>query len=382
MLACGVSFCQFSEIPLLTEFAAMAVKKSSIVLDERSKNILVVIIKLYIATGQPVGSRTLSKHYKEKLSPATMRNIMSDLEEAGYLTHPHTSAGRVPTDKGYRFYADSIIDQAKLSKSDELTINRSLLDSKIDSAEEFMERTSQLLSQISGNVGIVISPSPAQDILQHMEFVKLSEGRILVITVSRSGIVRDKVVRVDAHFTQEELDKTARFVLTNFKGMTLQEICNEILKKMSEEQMLYERLLQNSILLCNLALSSGDTKAEVYVDGTSTILSKPDFTDDTERMRELFKIYEEKKKLLKVLHEYLTESTVSGVCIRIGSENNIPSMHTCAIITSPYVYGNNAFGGVGVVGPMRMEYARLITVVNYIARVFERVLSNDSSLTK
>lgn len=360
----------------------MAVKKSSIVLDERSKNILIVIIKLYIATGQPVGSRTLSKHYKEKLSPATMRNIMSDLEEAGYLTHPHTSAGRVPTDKGYRFYADSIIDQAKLSKSDELTINRSLLDSKIDSAEEFMERTSQLLSQISGNVGIVISPSPAQDILQHMEFVKLSEGRILVITVSRSGIVRDKVVRVDAHFTQEELDKTARFVLTNFKGMTLQEICNEILKKMSEEQMLYERLLQNSILLCNLALSSRDTKAEVYVDGTSTILSKPDFTDDTERMRELFKMYEEKKKLLKVLHEYLTESTVSGVCIRIGSENNIPSMHTCAIITSPYVYGNNAFGGVGVVGPMRMEYARLITVVNYIARVFERVLSNDSSLTK
>lgn len=359
----------------------MAVKKSSAVLDERSKNILIAIIKLYIATGQPVGSRTLSKHYKEKLSPATMRNTMSDLEEAGYLTHPHTSAGRVPTDKGYRFYADSIINQAKLSKSDELTINRSLLDSNIQSAAEFMERTSHLLSQISGNVGIVVSPSPAQDILQHMEFVKLGEGKILIITVSRSGIVRDKVVRVDSNFTQEELDKTARFVLANFKGMTLQGIRNEIMKSMSEEKALYDRLLQNTILLCNSALSSKDTQADVYVDGTSTILTKPDFTDDTERMRELFKIYEEKERLLKVLNEYLTESTISGVCIRIGSENNIPSMHTCAIITSPYVYGNNAFGGVGVVGPTRIEYARLITVVNYIARVFERVLSNDSSLT-
>lgn len=357
----------------------MAVKKSSFALDERSKNILIAIIKLYIATGQPVGSRTLSKHYKEKLSPATMRNIMSDLEETGYLTHPHTSAGRVPTDKGYRFYADSIINQAKLSKSDEMTINRFLLDPKMESAEELMERTSQLLSQISGNVGIVVSPSIAQDILQHIEFIKLGEGRILVITVSRSGIVRDKVVHVDSYFTQDELNSTARFVLTNFKEMTLQQIRNEILAKMSEEKALYDRLLQNAMLLCNSALSSRDTKAEVYVDGTSTILSKPDFTDDTERMRELFKMYEEKEKLLKVLNEYLTESTISGVCIRIGSENNIPSMRTCAIITSPYVYGNNAFGGVGVVGPTRIEYARLITVVNYIARVFERVLSDDGT---
>ncbi|MBL8148751.1 MAG: heat-inducible transcription repressor HrcA [Blastocatellia bacterium] len=358
----------------------MASKTESFVFDERSKSILLTIIKIHIATGQPVGSRTLSKQSREGLSAATIRNIMADLEEAGYLTHPHTSAGRIPTDKGYRFYADSIIKQAKISKSDEITINRWLLDSGVARAEEFMERTSHLLSEISGNVGIVISPPPAYDILQHLEFIKLSEGRVLVITVSRSGIVRDRVVHLDEVVTQDELDKTARYVLDNFEGMNLQSIRTEILKKMSEEKVLYDRLLQNAVLICNSSLANSDEQGQVYVDGTSTILTKPDFTDDTERLRELFKMYEEKGKLIKVLNEYLAESMPTGICIRIGAENQIPTMRNCAIITSAYNSGNNAVGGVVVVGPTRMEYARMITVVNYIARLFERVLSEENGL--
>jgi heat-inducible transcriptional repressor len=359
----------------------MTSKQGSFVFDERSREILLSIIKLYIATGQPVGSRTLSKQSREGLSAATIRNIMADLEEAGYLTHPHTSAGRIPTDKGYRFYADSILRQAKISKSDEMAINRSLLESNVNSAEELMERTSHLLSQISDNVGIVISPSPTQDILQHIEFIKLTDGRILVITVSRSGIVRDRVIRIDEELSQNDLDKTARYVIDNFKGFSLLAIRSEIVKRMSEEKALYDKLLCNTILLCNRSLSVNEDQGEVYVDGTSTILSKPDFADDTERMRALFKMYEEKGKLLKVLNEYLTESTLTGeVCIRIGSENNIPSMRACAIITSPYLYGDNVLGGVCVVGPTRIEYARMITIVNYIARLFERVLSEDHLL--
>jgi len=358
----------------------MTTKKETIVLDERSRNILLTIIKLHVATGEAVGSRTLSKQSKEGLSAATIRNIMADLEEAGYLTHPHTSAGRIPTDKGYRFYADSILLQARISKSDEIAINRSLLGSNMSSAAEFMERTSHLLSQISDNVGIVISPSPAHDIMQHIEFVKLTDGRILVITVSRTGLVRDRVVFIDEEFTQDDLNKTARYIVENFKGMSLLEIRSEIVKRMSEEKALYDRLLRNAILLCNRSLSQEEEQADVYVDGTSTILSKPDFADDTERMRALFKMYEEKGRLLKLLNECLVESVPTGVCIRIGSENNIPSMHSCAIITSPYNYGNSALGGVGVVGPTRMEYARMVTIVNYIARLFERVLSEDHHL--
>src|SRR5262249_50665219 len=174
----------------------MTSKLEPVVLDERSRSILLSIIKLHISTGGPVGSRTLSKQMKEGLSPATLRNIMADLEEAGYLTHPHTSAGRIPTDQSYRFYVENILRQARISKSDELAINRSLLGLQISGAGEFMERASHLLSQISDNVGIVVSPSPAQDILQHIEFVKLMDGRILVITVSRSGLVRDRVIHI------------------------------------------------------------------------------------------------------------------------------------------------------------------------------------------
>ena len=346
--------------------------------DQRSRDVLLSIVKLYIETGEPVGSRTLSKCYKENLSAATIRNIMADLEDGGYLTHPHTSAGRIPTDKGYRFYVDSILSEVRISKSDELAIRLSLLDTNMGSAVEFMERTSHLLSQISDNVGIVISPGLAHDVLQHMEFIKLPDGRILVITVSRSGVVRDRIVGLEESFTQDELDKTARYVVDNFKGMSLLAIRSEILKRMSEEKTLYDRLLQTAMLLCSRSLGE-DVSGQVYVDGTSTILSKPAFTD-AERMRGLFRMYEEKGKLLKILNECLVASSVTGVCVKIGSENNTPSLYNCAIITSPYSYGNSVIGGVGVVGPTRMEYARMITVVNYIARLFERVFSEDLRL--
>jgi heat-inducible transcriptional repressor len=351
-------------------------KKPEYIFDQRSRDILSSIIKLYIDTGQPVGSRTLSKISREKLSAATIRNIMADLEEAGYLTHPHTSAGRIPTDKGYRFYVDSILRQIRISKADESAIKLSLLTSTPQSAGEFMERTSQLLAQISDNVGIVIPPSLIQDLLQHIEFIKLSDNRILVIMVSRSGLVRDRVIRVDEDFTQDDLDRTARYVVENFKGLSLASVRAEIMRRMSEEKVLYDRLLCNAVLLCNPELSSNE-QTKVYVDGTSTILSKPDFAD-IERMRALFRMYDEKGKLLKILNEYLAESTDLGVSIRIGTENTMASLRGCTIITSAYTYGNSAIGGIGVVGPTRLEYARMITVVNYIARLFERVFSDDS----
>ncbi len=358
-------------------------KTQEFVFDQRSREILLSIIKMYVDTGEPVGSRTLSKYSKEKLSAATIRNIMADLEDAGYLTHPHTSAGRIPTDKAYRFYVDSILRQVKISKSDESAIKHSLLESEVSSATQFMERTSHLLSQMSNNVGIVVSPAIVQDILQHIEFLKLADGRILVIMVSRSGLVRDRVIRVEGDFSQAELDKTARYVTDNFKGLSLFAIRAEILKRMSEEKVLYDRLLQNAILLCNQGLED-EEQGKVYVDGTSTILTKPDFTD-TERLRGLFRMYEEKGKLLKILNECLAESTSTGIGIRIGAENNIPSLRNCTIITSPYTYGNNptsVVGGVAVVGPTRMEYARMITVVNYIARLFEKVFSEDRQINR
>ncbi len=346
-------------------------------LDERSTEMLALLIKTHIATGEPVGSRTISRLTREGLSPATVRNIISNLEEAGYLEQPHTSAGRVPSDKGYRFFVDHILEQTRLSQSDETAIQKVIFDAPYPGADRLMARASQLLSRLSESVGIVISPSMGHDIIRHIDFVRLSDGRILVITVSRAGIVRDRLVRIDEDLTQDELHRTANYVNANFSGICLFAIRRELLKRLSEEKALYDRLLQNAAKLCDSGLSENDQfeVAEVFVEGASNIVTKPDFTD-TEQMRELLGIFEEKSRLIKILNECVGPETQQIVTIRIGAENSLPSLHSCAVITSMYSYGDQVVGNLGIVGPVRMEYARTISVVNRVARSLEQVLTD------
>lgn len=344
-------------------------------LDGRSREMLAHLIRTHIATGEPVGSRTIAKLTREGLSSATVRNTISDLEEAGFLEQPHTSAGRVPTDKGYRFYVDHIIEQARLSESERDRIVRGMFSERWSSADHLLSRASHLLSEYSEGVGIVVSPNHAHEVIQHLEFVRLSDGRILVITVSRGGIVQDRIVRVPEAFTQEELDRTARYVNANFAGQTLPAIREELIRRMTEEKALYDRLLQNAVLLCEQGLSDDvNAQPDVYVDGTSNIIAKPDFAD-TERMRELFRMFDEKGRLVTLLTECVESAMRQSVAVRIGSENNIPSLHGCAVITSSYGFDQQVAGSLGVVGPMRMEYARTISIVNYVARLLERALS-------
>src|SRR5262245_1505427 len=194
-------------------------------IDDRSREMLALLIRTHITTGEPVGSRAISKLSSEGLSPATVRNIIADLEDAGYLEQPHTSAGRIPSDKGYRFYVDQILDQTRLSESEETAIQQGLLgeysDKNWTSPDQLMSRASHLLSQFSENVGIVISPNIAYDIIKHIDFVRLSDGRILVITVSRAGLVQDRLVRIDEDLNQDELNGAANYVNANFTGMSL-----------------------------------------------------------------------------------------------------------------------------------------------------------------
>src|SRR5215510_4662203 len=186
------------------------------VFDERPREILKLIIRSYITSGEPVGSRTLSKAMDSKLSPATIRNIMSDLEEAGYLSQPHTSAGRIPSEKAYRFYVDNLAESGRLSKSDERYISRMLYES--ESPEDVMSRASVVLSTISKNVGIVVAPPMAATVLKHIEFLDLTDGKILVIFVSTSGLLQRKLIRVNERFTQEELDRASRYLVEKFSG--------------------------------------------------------------------------------------------------------------------------------------------------------------------
>jgi heat-inducible transcriptional repressor len=348
--------------------------------DKRGRELLTLIIKAHLASGEPVGSRTISKMSSEGLSSATIRNVMADLEDAGYLEQPHTSAGRVPTDQGYRFYLDHIFEQTHISQDDEDTIQREMLSDNLPSADQIMARASHLLSNLSHSVGIVISPNISRDVIRHIEFVRISDGRILVITVSRAGLVQDRLVRATEDFSQDELDKTARYLNAHFTGMSLSAIHAELVRRMTEEKALYDRLLQNAILLCHRGLGrEEEVEPEVFVEGASNILSQREFAD-LERLRELLQVFEEKQRLIALLNECVSVEARPAVIVRIGSENNLPSLRGCAVVTASYRYGNQMTGNLGVVGPLRMEYARTINVVSYVASMLERVL-NDAPAT-
>src|SRR3982750_1857862 len=259
--------------------------------DARGQIILTAIINEHFVTGEPVGSKVLAARFANAtgLSSATIRNVMGELEEMGMLEQPHTSAGRVPTDKGYRFYVDNLLGVLSISNDDLHRIGGEfgLSDSElVDTPDRLMERTSQLLSALSNNVGIVVSPSLANDRLQHIEFVNLSENRILVVLVSAPNIVHNRIIRLKVSFSKEELERTANYLNAEFSGKSLAEIRAEIMTLMHEEKALFDKLLQTAVILCSESIEDEDMPGEVFVDGTSNMLSKSDFAD-LERLREL-----------------------------------------------------------------------------------------------
>ena len=355
--------------------------------DSRGQIILSAVINEHFITGEPVGSKTIAEKFANAsgLSSATIRNVMSELEDLGLLEHPHTSAGRVPTDKGYRFYVDNLLGVLSISNEDLHVISDEFGFSESDLSEtpdRLLQRTSQLLSSLSNNIGIVVSPSLANDRLQHIEFVNLSENRVLVVLVSAPNIVHNKIIRLKVPFTRDELERAARYLNTEFGGRSLSEIRTEILKLMHEEKTLFDKLLQTAVILCSQSIEDEeDQLGEVYVDGTPNILTKSDFAD-LERLRELLSTIGEKSRLMQILNECLTRDNPANgnVQIVIGSENSAPSLQNCSLITAPYRLGNNsAVGTLSVLGPTRIEYARMISIVSYVARILEKMIAKELS---
>jgi heat-inducible transcriptional repressor len=353
--------------------------------DARGQAVLSAIIKEHLRTGEPVGSRTISESFSGGAgwSSATIRNVMGELEEAGLVEQPHTSAGRIPTDKGYRFYVDHMVGDARLSRADLSAIDRTLGIVSGDANAQpnrLMERVSHLLSELSENVGIVVSPPMTDNRLEHIEFLPLSDGRILVVLVFASNVVQNKIIRIDDPLGQEELERAARYLNAEFSGKSLQAIRTEILAMMREEKALYDRLLRHAVLLFERSLEGDESETgDVYVDGASNILAKPDFSD-VERLRELFRTFEAKSRLVKILGECIAREPVFGdVHVVIGREHTAPSLQSCTLITTPYRLGEGqVIGTLGVVGPMRIEYARTMAMVNYIARLVERMLREEA----
>jgi heat-inducible transcriptional repressor len=352
--------------------------------DSRRQAVLSAVIEEHLITGDAIGSNTVSERFAHATgwSSATIRSVMCELEDVGLLEQLHTSAGRIPTDKGYRFYVDNMSDSTRLSKNDLRVIE------SIDFGNEararpdrLMEKASHVLSELSENVGIVVWPSLAENRLKHIRFMRLPDNRILVVLVSTSNIVHDKVITLDEEFSQEELDRTARYLNVEFGGKSLLAIRAEIIALMREEKALYDTVLRNAMLLCERSLQGEDAAdAEVYLDGASNILAKPEFSS-AEGMRELLRTFEAKSRLVKILNECVSGASADGdVTVVIGRENVATAMKRCAVITTSYRVGGDVSGTLGVVGPMRIEYGRMMAVVNYLGRFIERALLNEASL--
>jgi heat-inducible transcriptional repressor len=337
---------------------------------EREREILTAIVETFIATGEPVGSRTLARGNREGLSPATIRNVMSDLADSGYLEQPHTSAGRVPSTEAYRYYVEQLTGKARLSNDDENIIQESF--HGVSDVQEFMERTSHVLSLISRNVGVAVAMRGAKNALEHVYFSRLGDQKVLAVLVTRSGLVRDRVLRLD--LPQDDLDAAARFLNDNFRGWTMEAMRTELARRLEQERSEYDRLMTSVEQLYKQgALAADDGSQMVYVEGASNLVAGE---QDRERLQELLKTLEEKQKIVGLLGAYL-DAKQEAVRVVIGLDQTLPSMRNFVLIGAPARVGGEVMGSLAVIGPTRIDYQHTMTAVSYIARLFDKILNES-----
>jgi heat-inducible transcriptional repressor len=337
---------------------------------EREREILTAIVETFIATGEPVGSRTLARANREGLSPATIRNVMSDLADSGFLEQPHTSAGRVPSTEAYRYYVEQLSGKARLSNNDENIIQESF--HGVADVQEFMERTSHVLSLISRNVGVAVAVGGPKNALEHVYFSRLGDQKVLAVLVTRSGLVRDRVLRLD--LPQSDLDAAARFLNENFRGWTMEAMRIELARRLEQERSEYDRLMASVEQLYKQgALAADDGAQTVYVEGAANLVAGE---QDRERLQELLKTLEEKQKIVGLLGSYL-DAKQEAVRVVIGLDQTLPSMRNFVLIGAPARVGGEVMGSLAVIGPTRIDYEHTMTAVSYIARLFDKILNES-----
>nr|WP_321529734.1 heat-inducible transcriptional repressor HrcA [uncultured Desulfuromonas sp.] len=342
-------------------------------LNERSLSILEAIVEGHIASGEPMGSRTIARQQKMPLSPATVRNVMSDLEEMGYIISPHTSAGRIPTDKGYRFYVDTMLRVRNLSEAEQRNIDAFCQSDNLRT-QELLKKAGRILSSMSSYTGLVLAPRFDATIFRHIEFLPLSQGRLLVILVSRSGLVQNKVIELDGDMpSAHELEQIMNYLNSSLSGMTIQQVRSRLVEQMREEKARYDELMCHALALSTKVFDS-DMEDDVIIEGVSNVLNQPEFSD-IERMRRLFEAFEQKHHLIDLLDK---SQQAEGVQIYIGSQSEYQEFDGCSLITAKYTRGDQILGSLGVIGPSRMAYSQVVPVVDYTARLVSRVLQIES----
>ena len=341
-------------------------------LDERTQNILVAVVRNFIQTADPVGSRTISKRFDLGLSPATIRNVMADLEDLGFLEQPHTSAGRVPTDKAYRHYVDHIRN-VELPSPEDADIIARWYNPLAGDNEEMMTATSRLLSEVTHYAGVVLSTF-SSSIFKRIEFVKVRDRQVLAIFVMDTANVHNKLIMLDEELTQDELHKISNYLNHEFSGRPLRQIRQQVLERMHEEMAQYDDLAQQAM---NIGAKTFDetaaSESDIYLGGAVNIMDHPEFSTNVDRMKELFKAFEEKSRLIHILDRCLDEA---GINVIIGAETPFQDIQDCSFVTRTYAYDDRTVGVLGVVGPKRMVYPRIMALVNYTANIVSQKLTN------
>jgi heat-inducible transcriptional repressor len=335
-------------------------------LDSRARLLLKALVERYIADGQPVGSRTLSKASGLELSPATIRNVMSDLEDLGLIVSPHTSSGRIPTARGYRLFVDTMLT----TRHDPLSAAAQMARIAPDQPLKVISNAAHMLSSLSQFVGVVMAPRRTS-VFRHIEFLRLSEKRFLVIIVSPDGDVQNRVIFTEADYTQSQLMEASNFLNSHYAGMAIEEVRERLKNEVEALRGEIAALMQEAVLVSSEAIESRD---EVVVSGERNLLAVSDFSSDMGNLRKLFDLFEQKAQLMRLLD---VSSRAEGVRIYIGGESQVIPYQELSVVTAPYEVDGQVVGTLGVIGPMRMPYEKMIQIVDITSKLVSTALSHS-----
>lgn len=335
--------------------------------EKRSERILAAIVGEYIATGEPVGSRTVSKKNEIGLSSASVRNIMTDLTEAGYIIQPHVSAGRVPTDRGYRFYVDSMVQTRVLPPDEHATITALMKAAGLD-VRDLLRQSSAVLAGLSRQAGVVAA-TPVEQTFKTIEFIKIAQDRILVVLVSTTGLVQNKMIFDEDDLPQETLERYTRMLNDMLKDLDLREAREKIEQELAKEKTTVDAMLAKALRLGHMILSSRQAR-EIFIEGQANIIDEPEFAQ-VEKLRAVLITFEEKSNLLKILDKTFE---ARGIQIFIGSEHGVEEIESCSVVAYPIRTEEAVVGSIGVIGPKRMNYQKVIPLVDTTARILTGLL--------
>ena len=339
----------------------------------RRNSVLEVVVDSYVTTASPVGSLTVSKKLRERLSPATIRNIMADLEEAGYITHPHTSAGRVPTETGYRYYVDSVMEPRQLTQ-DEKEFVEGALHQEADELEDLIKRAARIISRLTGQTSIVSFPRAKKRTFKKIELIPATKTKVYALLFTAQGLVKHSIFEAQATIDESELSKVSKFLNEELEGLQLNDIADHMLRRVLGESGPFHHLFKEAADILNISHIFDEKDERIFLDGTHHIIEQPEFRNN-EKVCGIMKALEGEEEILDIMEKDLNEKRPR---VHIGSENQYDEMKECSIVISNYRIGNTNVGSIGVIGPTRMDYSRAVPSVEYISEAFSRLLTKLS----